>query len=231
MGEERVDTEGAICAHKQSPTPVTATQSANLGYRFMKRTFDIAFSSAVVVIGFVPGAILAVAVAKDTGGNPIYSQERVGKSGKPFKILKFRSMVADADDVEKHLNPVQLEQWLRERKVDDDPRITKLGHFLRKTSVDEFPQFINVFLGQMSVIGPRAITKDELHFFGSQQSVLLSIRPGITGLWQTGPRNDYTFESGKRQELELTYVREASLALDFKLFFKTFASMVGGTGR
>ena len=133
--------------------------------------------------------------------------------------------------VEKYLDASQLEQWQRERKVQDDPRITKLGHWLRTTSIDEIPQFINVFLSQMSIIGPRAITNDELEWFGKDKARLLSVPPGITGMWQTGSRNMATFESGFRQELELSYVDSACVKMDAKLFFRTFSTIIARTGK
>lgn len=121
----------------------------SLAYRFVKRAFDLLFSLAVVVIGLIPGLILSIAVALDTKGSPIYSQERVGRNGRVFRIYKFRSMVADSDDVRKYFTPEQLEVWKRERKVEDDPRVTKLGRVLRGLSLDELPQFVNVLLGQI----------------------------------------------------------------------------------
>ena len=198
-----------------------------LGYRVVKRAFDIAISGVAIVVGLVPGALLSVAIAADTKGLPIYSQIRVGKDGRPFRLYKFRSMVADADDVEKYLTPEQLEVWQRERKVDNDPRITRLGGIIRKTSLDELPQFINVLFGQISVIGPRAITYDELGEFGEDAALLLSVDPGITGAWQCGPRNEATFENGLRQSIELDYARNASLSADASIFFKTFGVMFG----
>ena len=113
-------------------------------YRICKRVFDIAFSVCVIAVGLGPGLILSAFIARDTGGSPIYTQERVGMGGRTFRIYKFRTMVADSDDVEKYLNSDQLAQWRLERKVDDDPRITPLGRKLRSTSVDEIPNFINV---------------------------------------------------------------------------------------
>lgn len=199
--------------------------SRSLGYRFVKRTFDIAFSGCLTIVGFIPCAVLAIAIAADTKGTPVYSQVRVGRYGKPFHIFKFRTMVADADNVEKYLTPVQLVVWKRERKVDDDPRITRLGRVLRKTSIDELPQFINVLLGQISVIGPRPISYDELEHFGNDAALLCSVPGGITGLWQSSKRNDATFETGERQKIELRYVKEASLGLDAKCFFDTFGAM------
>lgn len=202
-------------------------KSQHLGYRFVKRTFDIVFSGAAIVVCFVPALVLSVFVAKDTGGSPIYAQTRLGKDGKPFRIYKFRTMVADADDVEKHLTPEQIAEWNLERKVTDDPRITKLGSFLRRTSLDEIPQFLNVMAGQMSVVGPRPITSDELVHFGDDADKLLSRRPGITGWWQTQSRNDASFETGERQALELYYVNNATLGLDMNIAVSTVGSMFG----
>lgn len=205
-----------------------------LGYRFAKRLFDIAFSTAIVAMGLVPCVVLSVVIALDTKGSPIYSQERVGRLGRPFRIHKFRSMVADADDVEKYLSPEQLDEWHRERKVTNDPRITSLGRGLRRTSLDELPQFLNVLKGDMSLIGPRAITFEELGNFGIEEAaLLLSVPQGVTGAWQAGPRNEATFENGERQAIELDYVRRAGFREDARVFLATFGAMFGRnrTGR
>lgn len=202
-----------------------ALDHRSLGYRVAKRAFDITFSAVVIAVGLIPCALLSVAIADDTKGTPIYSQERIGRLGRPFRIYKFRSMVADADDVEKYFTPDQLEEWHRERKVAGDPRITPLGRILRKTSLDELPQFLNVLAGQMSVIGPRAITSEELAHYGCDAAVLLSVPQGITGAWQAGPRNDATFENGERQRIELEYARRASFREDAHVFLATFDAM------
>ena len=204
-----------------------------LVYRFVKRLFDVAFSACVIAIGLVPCLVLSVMIVADTKGSPIYSQIRAGKYGRPFKVWKFRSMVADSDDVEKYLSAEQMRQWKTERKVDDDPRITRLGSVIRRFSLDELPNFLNVFLGQISVIGPRAITYDELRHYGARAVDLLSVPQGITGAWQTGARNDATFESGERQRIELEYVKCAGLEADARCFFATFGAMFGRdrTGR
>ena len=120
-----------------------------LGYHFVKRAFDIVFSACATIVGLIPVALLCLVIRLESPGSPIYLQERVGYRGKPLRILKLRTMVADSDDVEKHLSPEQLTQWERERKVDDDPRVTRVGRFLRKTSLDELPQFLNVLAGQI----------------------------------------------------------------------------------
>lgn len=196
-------------------------------YRLAKRVFDVAFSAFAITVGVVPCLLLAAAIALDTKGSPLYSQVRAGRNGLPFRLYKFRSMVADADNVEKYLTEEQLASWKRERKVCDDPRVTRLGRFIRKTSLDELPQFINVLLGNISVIGPRPITYDELAEFGNDVALLLSVEPGITGAWQCGPRNEASFDNGRRQTIELSYVRDACVRLDATIFFSTFRAMFG----
>lgn len=209
-----------------------ASHEKGAGYRFIKRLFDIVLSIGVISVCMIPGLVLCVAIALDTKGSPIYTQERMGRDGRSFRILKFRTMVADSDDVEKYFDAEQLAVWHQEHKVENDPRIVPLGRWLRVHSVDETPNFLNVLAGQMSVVGPRAIVEEELERFAPEQrELLLSVRPGITGLWQVCARNDATFASGKRQRLELKYVEDADISLDIKILGKTFAVMVKGTGR
>ena len=200
-----------------------------LFYRVCKRTFDIAFSVACTAVLAIPMAGVCVAICTESPGCPVYAQERVGRGGRVIRVLKLRSMVADAGDVQKYLSPEQLRQWEVERKVDDDPRITKVGRFIRKRSIDEVPQFLNVLKGDLSVIGPRPITREELdqHFTDEERDELLSVRPGITGLWQATERNGATFESGLRQKIELHYVRNRSFRMDWRCFTGTFGAMFG----
>ena len=203
--------------------------SGTLFYRVCKRTFDIAFSAACTAVLVIPMAGVCAAICAESPGCPVYAQERVGRGGRVIRVLKLRSMVADAGDVQKYLSPEQLRQWEVERKVDDDPRITKVGRFIRKRSIDEVPQFLNVLKGDLSVIGPRPITREELeqHFTDEERDELLSVRPGITGLWQATERNGATFESGLRQKIELHYVRNRSFRMDWRCFTGTFGAMFG----
>ena len=209
--------------------------SGTLGYRFVKRLFDLVFSLLMSVLLLIPIAVVCALISLESPGSPVYTQERVGKGGKTIKILKLRSMVSDAGNVQKYLNPEQLHQWEVERKVDDDPRITKIGQFIRKCSIDEMPQFLNVLNGDLSVIGPRPITRAELeqHFSVEEKAELLSVQPGITGLWQATDRNEATFESGLRQQIELRYVQNRCFRMDWKCFAGTFGAMFGKkrTGR
>lgn len=125
--------------------------SGTLAYRFLKRLFDLVFSLCVSVVLFIPVAVVCVLIRLESSGSPVYAQKRVGKGGKTIKIFKLRSMVADAGNVQKYLSSEQLHQWEVERKVDDDPRITKVGQFIRKCSIDEMPQFLNVLNGDLSL--------------------------------------------------------------------------------
>ena len=216
--------DGMLAENSVAQTADVNIPKKPLYYRFIKRLFDIVFSALVIVIGFIPGLILCIFIAIDTKGSPIYSSTRVGHKG-PFKFYKFRTMVADSDNLEKYLNEDQLKEWHAEHKVENDPRITKLGRFLRATSIDEFAQFLNVFLGQISIIGPRCITEEELDYLGNDRALYLSVPSGITGAWQIGRRNDATWENGIRQAIEYDYALNASLKLDATIFFGTFGAM------
>ncbi|WP_317299094.1 sugar transferase [Collinsella tanakaei] len=203
-------------------------------YRVCKRGFDIVFSACVLVAAAVPGAVLALMVCAESPGGPMFRQSRVGRGGREIRIWKLRSMYADAHEhPERYLDEGQMAQWEREQKVDGDPRVTRIGRFIRKTSLDEVPQFINVLAGDMSVIGPRPVTPEETYEFGDARDEVLSVRPGITGWWQVSARNEATWADGTRQALELEYVRNQGFAMDARCFFGTFRVMFGRskTGR
>lgn len=207
--------------------------AGGLGYRFVKRAFDIAFSVLVIAVLVIPVAILCLVIVLDSPGAPFFRQERIGKGGRPIHIWKLRTMVADAhENPGRYMTGEQLETWMREQKLDDDPRVTRVGRLLRRTSLDELPQFVNVLVGDLSVIGPRPVTLEETYEFGDERGELLSVRPGITGWWQATERNAATWANGRRQELELYYVRHASLALDARVFALTLRAMfVERTGK
>lgn len=245
---EAIQSLGAIC-HLGVEVPESGVETASLGYfgemptityagrgsalylHLVKRVLDVVFSLLVTVVMIIPGALICLVIALQSKGSPLYYQERLGKGARHFRLLKFRSMVADADDVQKYFTPQQLQEWHLEHKVDNDPRITSVGRFLRKTSLDEFPQFLNVLKGDMSVVGPRPIVDEELHHFGKDADELLSVRPGITGWWQVEARNDADFASGKRQKLEMYYVRHASFRLDLEVVKRTVGAVFRGTGK
>ena len=164
------------------------------------------------------------------GGNVFYKHERLGKDGKKIYLYKFRSMKMNADNLEEMLTPEELEIFQKEFKLENDPRITKIGKFLRETSLDELPQMINIFKGDMSVIGPRPIVELELEHYGEDADYFLSVTPGLTGYWQAYARNDANYDSGERQRMELYYIDNQSLWLDVKVFFRTFVAIFQKTG-
>ena len=203
--------------------------SGTLGYRFVKRLFDLVFSLLMSALLLIPIAILCALISLESPGSPMYTQERVGKGGRTIKIFKLRSMVADAGDVQKYLSPEQLHQWEVERKVDDDPRITKVGKFIRKTSIDELPQFFDVLRGDMSLVGTRPPTLDEYKQYESHHKRRLSMKPGITGLWQVSGRSDIEdFEDVVK--LDVQYIDNWSLWGDIKILFKTVWVVFAGRG-
>ncbi len=200
------------------------------GYRIIKRIFDIAISLLALILLFPFLLVFSLIIFLTDFHNPFYLQERIGKNGKPFSIIKFRSMRHDAHDLDKYFSGEQKDKFFSEYKVENDPRITSVGKFIRKFSIDELPQVLNVLSGQMSIIGPRPLTLEETYFFGEDRELLLSVTPGITGLWQVSGRNALTYESGKRQECELRYVNNFGFKMDIIVFFKTFKAVFGGSG-
>ena len=202
-------------------------------YYFIKRAWDIFF--AVVLLLLTSPVIIVVFIILLFCGNgtPIYADKRVGKDGKTIKVLKFRSMYKDADDnPKKYLNDEQYEQFVKERKVDNDPRITKFGKVIRKTSIDELPQLFNILAGSMSSVGNRPITIQELeaNYKEEQQNVLLSAKPGLTGWWQVSGRNNVEYYNGERQKIELEYFEKRSIGFDLKIVFKTIPAVLKQKG-
>lgn len=199
-------------------------------YQIVKRLLDIVLSSAGIIILSPLLLFLAAAVIMNDGGMPIYSHRRIGKDGKRIRIYKFRSMRMDAGDLEKLLTPEQLEQYHTEFKIDNDPRITKIGNFIRKTSLDELPQLFNILGGSLSIVGPRPIVEEETKIYGKDIAKLLSVKPGLTGYWQAYARNEASYETGERQAMEMYYIDHQSLWLDIKIVFKTFSSVIQRKG-
>lgn len=210
-------------------TTVAAPKKGGAGYLVCKRAFDVLFSAVVCIALAIPVALACLAIAIDSPGKPFFRQERIGKGGRPIRIFKLRTMVADAHEhPERYMTPEQLEVWRREQKLDDDPRVTRVGRLLRRTSLDELPQFLNVLIGDLSVIGPRPVTLEETYEYGDARDEVLACKPGITGWWAVTDRNDSTWESGERQARELFYVRHQSFGLDARVFVKTFKAMRRG---
>lgn len=205
---------------------------SRLAYRAVKRTFDIAFSGCVLAVIAVPSLVLAAAIRLESEGNPFYSQIRVGQtrsdgSLSTFRMWKFRSMYRDADERLADLKE-QNEIAGAMFKMKDDPRVTKIGKFIRKHSIDEFPQFLNVFLGQMSVVGPRQPLPNEVAEYTEYDLQRLAVKPGITGWWQVTDRNDTDFDGMVRRDLE--YIAKRGVITDLKIVMLTVIEVLTGSG-
>ena len=205
---------------------------SRLAYRAIKRTFDIVFSGAVLAAIAIPGLILAAAIRLESEGNPFYSQIRVGQtrpdgSLTTFRMWKFRSMYKDADERLSELKE-QNEIAGAMFKMKEDPRVTKIGKFIRKHSIDEFPQFLNVFLGQMSVVGPRPPLPNEVAEYTEYDLQRLAVKPGITGWWQVTDRNDTDFDGMVQRDLE--YIAKRGVLTDLKIVALTVIEVITGGG-
>lgn len=205
----------------------------NKFYHFMKRLEDICASFLAIVILSIPMLIIGLIVKLTSKGPILFKDNRIGMNQKPIKILKFRSMYIDAEEnIEKYLTEEQKVQWMKERKIDKDPRITPIGRFLRKTSLDELPQLFNILRGDISLVGPRPVTKRELedNYTEPQIRALTSIRPGLTGYWQVSARSNSSYETGDRQKLELEYLTKRGFWFDIGILFKTIPAVLGHKG-
>ncbi len=194
------------------------------GERSIKEVFDKVVSITLFILFLPLILLLYVVVYISTKGDPVYKQKRVGKDGKEFHIYKFRTMHAEADKMLEEIlenDPEKKAEWEREFKLKDDPRVTRIGKFLRRTSLDELPQLYNVFQGKMSLVGPRPIIRDEIPKYGEYFRYFTAVKPGITGLWQVSGRNDVSYE--ERVRLDVWYVRNWSLELDIMILVKTAA--------
>ena len=195
-------------------------------YECIKRIFDLVVSLVAVIVLSPILLGIALAIRLEDRGPSLYRAQRVGRGGKPITVYKFRSMRMNADRLEDMLTPEELEEYKKNFKLEHDPRITKVGAFLRKTSLDELPQLFNILSGTLSLVGPRPVLQEETELYGDKRNLLLSCKPGLTGLWQVSGRSNVTYENGRRQALELQYVSQRSLWLDIKILFWTVGAVV-----
>ncbi len=192
-------------------------------YKFIKRLFDIILSLVLIIILSPLFIIISLVNMITLKASPFYVHKRIGKNGKTIGILKFRSMVKNADELIASFTPEQKKEWKENFKLKDDPRITKFGRVLRVSSLDELPQLFNILIGDMSFVGPRPVVEKELEWYGKDRDKFLSVTPGLTGWWASHGRNRVKYP--ERCNLELYYVDNASLWLDVKIIFKTFSSV------
>ncbi|MQQ08398.1 sugar transferase [Epibacterium sp. SM1979] len=211
----------------------TAVEPQNNGFYigFGKRLFDLCLAVLILPILLPVIAVLAILVRRD-GGPSFFGHTRVGLNGKTFKCWKVRTMVVDAEaKLQAYLadNPAAAAEWARDHKLTNDPRINKIGHILRATSLDELPQIWNVLKGEMTFVGPRPVVVAELEKYGPSVSSYLQQKPGITGLWQVSGRNDISYD--ERVELDVIYLHTRSLMLDLKIIAKTGLAVLDKTGK
>jgi Undecaprenyl-phosphate galactose phosphotransferase WbaP len=206
-------------------------QQAGGGQPMAKRLLDLSLCLLGAAFILPLCAMIALLLRLDSRGRVLYGQKRIGHRGKIFTAWKFRSMVLDADRIlEKCLsgNPVLRQEWERDHKLKNDPRVTRIGRFLRKTSLDELPQLWNVLVGDMSLVGPRPIVHQEIERYGASFQLYTRVKGGLTGLWQVSGRNNTTYD--QRVQLDTFYVRNWSVWLDLCILFRTVAVVLFGHG-
>ena len=197
-------------------------------YLFVKRMLDLICSLLAIVVFSPFFLIVAVAIRLTSEGPAIYKHKRIGYHGRTIGIYKFRSMVVDADNFNKYLSVQQLYEFGKNYKLDNDPRVTRIGRTLRKVSLDELPQLFNIFKGEMSLVGPRPILNDELVKYGLYRDAYMSVKPGLTGMWQVNGRSCTTYED--RVLLDVKYINSRSVSGDLKLIFQTVGTVLSRKG-
>lgn len=192
-------------------------------YNFIKRTFDIIVSFCAMILLLPLFVVIGILIKLDSKGPVFFLHKRIGKNGRQIKIFKFRTMVQNAEELLSRFSPEQKREFEENYKLDNDFRITKIGDFLRKTSLDELPQLLNILKGDMSIVGPRPLVEKELEKYGDEKERFLSVTPGLTGNWACSGRSN--IEYPERIKLELEYVDNCSLWLDIKIILKTVISV------
>lgn len=204
------------------------TISKNRIYPFFKRIMDLLMVSIAVILLLPIFLLISILVKVTSKGPVIYKHKRVGKNGRKIYLYKFRTMVSDADNFDKYFTKSELKKFKENYKLEDDPRITRIGKILRRTSLDELPQLFNILKGDMSLIGPRPVVEEELEYFKENKELILSILPGLTGWWACNGRSCRTYDD--RVKLEAYYVKNMSFRLDIKCFFKTIVTVIKKEG-
>ncbi len=197
----------------------------------VKRAFDVLCATVILILTLPVFAFVAVAIKMDRSGPVFYRHRRIGLGGREFDCLKFSSMIPDGDQVlAAYLarNPEAAEEWTQKRKLTDDPRVTPIGRFLRRSSLDELPQILNVLRGEMSLVGPRPVVRDELSRYDLQLVHYLRSRPGITGLWQISGRSDTSYE--QRVNFDRHYALKWSAAEDISIMLRTIPALLERRG-
>jgi exopolysaccharide production protein ExoY len=209
------------------PSPLGTSMAS----RALKRSFDLALALVLIIVTLPLMMVIALAIEAESPGPVFFAHRRVGKGGTEFGLIKFRTMVREAEArLQLHLDadPAHMAEWNERYKLRNDPRITRVGRILRKTSLDELPQLFNVLLGTVSLTGPRAIVREEVERFGDYGPTIFSVKPGMTGLWAVSGRSEVSHR--ERALLEYRYVTEWSFLLDLRILVKTIPAVLLGHG-
>lgn len=213
---------------KETKKALPNVNNIKIPYEFIKRTCDIGLSSIGFIILVPVFLLIGIAIKIDSKGPAFFVHKRIGKNGKIINIYKFRTMYEGSEDMFVKFSKKQTEEYERNYKLKDDPRVTKIGKILRKTSLDELPQILNILKGELSIVGPRPVVSNELEKYGKDKDKFLSIKPGLTGYWQVNGRSLTSYED--RMKMELYYVENRGIWLDTKIFFKTILSVIKKEG-
>ena len=197
-------------------------------YSILKKIFDVSISFISLILLSPVFLILAILVKLDSKGPVFYAHKRKGKNRSDIKIYKFRTMYSNSDEIFQSFTTEQKEEYYKSFKLDNDPRVTKLGGFLRKTSLDELPQLLNVLKGDLSLIGPRPIVEKEIFKYGEYADKFFSVIPGITGYWQANGRSDTSYD--ERIQMDMYYIDNRSFMMDIKIILKTVISVIKKEG-
>lgn len=207
---------------------ITYKPTNNVAYNVLKRLADIVLSLMAIVLLSPIFIIVAIVIRFDSKGKVIFGHERIGKDMNKFKIYKFRTMHENSEEIFNNFTEEQKKEYYINFKLENDPRITRIGEFLRKTSLDELPQLINIVKGDMSIVGPRPIVEKEIEKYGEYAEIVFSVMPGLTGYWQANGRSDTTYD--ERVKMDMYYIRNKSVLMDIKIIFKTFVSVIKKEG-
>lgn len=206
----------------------SVTEQKQKIYLHTKRVCDVVLSTIGLIVLSPAFLIISLLIKKESKGKVFFKHKRIGKNGKEIYIYKFRTMVENAEDLIKEFTPEQMKEFKENFKLENDPRVTKIGKILRKTSLDELPQLLNIIKGDISIIGPRPVIGEELEKYSYNKEKFLSVTPGLTGYWAANGRSTTTYD--QRMQMELYYVDHISLKLDIKIFFKTILSVIKREG-
>lgn len=222
------DSRTTIHPQKGQDTYSCELKKQHRSYLIAKRIFDFVSAGCLLLVIWPIYIIIAVLIKLDSPGPAFFRHRRVGINGRPVYLYKFRSMVTNAEELINSFTPEQKAEWQANYKLEHDPRITRIGDFLRKSSLDELPQLFNILGGSLSVVGPRPVVEAELSMYGNNKEKFLSVKPGLTGYWQAYARNDVDYD--RRMQMELYYVDHANFWWDLKIIFATIGAVIKKKG-